>query len=87
MQTVTHANIPTSLNGYPVKAFSISHDQGRALVIIHRADDHMSWVAATWFPHSGNEWIWGNYFTSYEQADAYRGEWIKTHCQAPQKEA
>lgn len=87
MQTVTHANIPTSLNGFPVKAFTISKDEGRALVLIHRAGDFMPWVAATWFPHCGNEWLWGNYFRSYEGADAYRGHWISTHGQTPTAEA
>lgn len=68
--------IPQTLNGYPVKAFTI-HPQGdRALVLVCRPQAFQPWVAATWWPELGETWQWGHYFDSWEEADAHRGRWI-----------
>jgi len=77
---IEQTDIPATLNGYPVKTFSLSRDADRALVLVHRENHAMhQWVAASWWPELGDSWMWGNYFDSYEGADAYRGWWLRTH--------
>lgn len=78
-ETIRQNEMPTTLNGYPVKAFTISRNADRALVLVHREGNFMPWVAASWWPELGDSWMWGNYFKSYEEADAYRANWISTH--------
>ena len=75
---ITADMIPSHLNTHPVKAFAISADRSRALVLVNRPDAFMPWVAATWSPALGDTWIWGNYYRSFEQADAFRAQWIAT---------
>lgn len=83
--TVSHHNIPTTLNGYAVKAFSIADDGARALVIVYRDDEggFLPWVTATWWPELGDCWMWGNYHASWEQAAHYDAMWRRTYCAGP----
>lgn len=77
--TITQTDIPHSLNGWPVKAFSIDPQGQTALVLVHRETNRLNpWVAATWWPELETSWQWGNYFASYERAEEYRGRWIAT---------
>ena len=78
-QPIRQTEMPKTLNGFPVKAFTISKNADRALVLIHREGDFMPWVAASWWPELGTQWQWGNYFKSYQEADDYRANWIRTH--------
>lgn len=75
MATLT---MPTTLNGYPVKAWTNFGDH--ALVLVHRENHPMHpWVGAQWSPDLGSTWTSGNYFASWEEADAWRGEKIARH--------
>lgn len=78
MTTIKPTEIPTSLNGYPVKAFSIHPNGESALVLCLREGQRDAWVAASWWPELDTTWQWGNYFASYQEADEYRGRWIRT---------
>lgn len=82
MAPIAQTDIPRSLNGYPVKAFSLSGRADRALVLVDRGGDFLPFVAATWWPEIGDRWEWGNYFASFAEADAYRGEWLRTYAPA-----
>lgn len=78
-QITSAAQIPQTLNGYPVKALSISNTGDMALVLVYRDNCFQPWVAATWWPELGDRWEWGHYFDSYQEADDFRASWIRRY--------
>lgn len=79
MTPITQTDIPKTLNGHPVKAFTIHPDGLTALVLVNREGHRMHpWVTATWWPELADQWQWGNYHGSWEEAETYRAAWIRT---------
>lgn len=72
-------HLPTTLNGYPVKAVTISDNRDTALVLVHRGDRFQPWVVAHWWPELADRWEWGHYFDSAAEADHFRAGWIRHH--------
>lgn len=73
------SEIPATLNGYPVIAWTISANRERALVIVERDAAMHPIVTATWWPELGNAWQWGNYHADLTEGEDYRRQWVKTH--------
>lgn len=77
--TLTLTDMPKTLNGHPVKAFAIHPDGQTALVMVHRPGHAMHpYVTATWWPELADTWQWGNYHSTWEEANDQRRAWIKT---------
>ncbi len=59
---------PETLNQYPVVKAE-AHTNGWTTVMVHRADDPMEYVVASWWPSLGTQWSWGHYCHDKAEAD------------------
>lgn len=69
--------IPATLNGARVIAWTIAADRSRALVIVEREQAFHPIVAASWWPELGGTWMWGHYYDTLTEAEDYRRAWVR----------
>lgn len=69
---VSRIAAPTKLNGYPVVKANIH--PSCVTVMVHRADDPIPFVVATWWPDLKTQWMWGHYASDADEAaSAFEG--------------
>lgn len=69
--TITVADVPQQLNGYPVIAVVVNHSGSRATVMVDRTsvEPKMPYVVASWWPELGKTWNGGDYSSDRKDAD------------------